>query len=87
MGFNFEDKGFDDYNYWIHTDIRTVDKIIDLLKNIDRNGPLNGIGKPEKLKGRKGMYSRRIDKENRLVYKYSEGNTIILSCKGHYDNI
>lgn len=87
MGFNFEDKGFDDYNYWIHTNIRTVDKIIDLLKNIDRNGPMKGIGKPEKLKGRTGMYSRRIDKENRLVYRYIDGDTVIVSCKGHYEDI
>ena len=42
-------------------------RINELIKDIERNGALNGIGKPEALKYRKG-FSRRIDETNRLVY-------------------
>lgn len=64
---------------------KTLKKINDLLEDIRRNGALQGIGKPESLKRHPG-YSRRIDKENRLVYVIDELNNIkIISCKGHYE--
>ena len=56
-----------------------------LLEDIKRNGALNGIGKPEKLKNRP-EYSRRIDDANRLVYVIDELQNIkIIACRGHYD--
>ena len=67
---------------------KTIKKILarinDLVKSIERDGVLKGIGKPEKLKYHSG-YSRRIDGENRLVYSIDyDGFLHILSCKGHY---
>ena len=60
-------------------------KINDLLEDIQRNGTMKGISKPEKLKYRKG-FSRRIDDGNRLVYDIDElGNIRVISCKGHYE--
>ena len=56
-----------------------------LLKSICRNGSLEGEGKPEKLRYRKG-YSRRIDEKNRLVYFISDNNLYLISCKDHYDD-
>jgi toxin YoeB len=54
-------------------------------KDIDRNGLLNGIGKPEPLKHRKAC-SRRITEEHRLIYNMdSNQNLIIYSCKYHYE--
>ena len=47
---------------------------------------MKGIGKPEKMKYKKGSYSRRIDGANRLVYEVSNDTITIKSCKGHYDN-
>ena len=44
-----------------------VKRINELIKDIDRNGPLTGIGKPEPLKHRKAC-SRRITDEHRLIY-------------------
>ena len=59
-------------------------RINDLIKDIHRSGILNGIGKPEALKGIKA-YSRRIDASNRLVYIGDEKQNLkIISCKGHY---
>ena len=61
------DDGWADYLYWQSQDKKTLKRINELIKDIERNGALNGIGKPEALKYRKG-FSRRIDETNRLVY-------------------
>lgn len=61
-------------------------RINELIKDINRNGSNQGIGKPEPLKYRKA-WSRRITQEHRLVYNFDENKKlIILSCKGHYEN-
>lgn len=78
------DEGWDDYVYWQNQDRKTLNRINDLLKDIERNGVDKGIGKPEKLRYR-GGWSRRIDEKNRLVYDINEqGYLNIISCRGHY---
>lgn len=78
------DGGWDDYIYWREQNLKTLDRINALLKDIERNGVNKGIGKPEKLKHEDG-WSRRIDDKNRLVYKVDEhGYLNIISCRGHY---
>ena len=79
----FEDQGFADYIYWNKQDSKTFDKINQLLKSIERDGILNGLGKPERLKYGAG-YSRRIDEANRLFYKIDNDTIIIKSCRGNY---
>ena len=82
----FSDIAFADYIDWQTSDKKTWQKINELIKNVDRDGAMKGIGKPEKLKHRKGGYSRRIDHANRLVYEVSGDTITILSCKGHYED-
>lgn len=83
--FTFDKKAWPEYLYWQTQDRKTIKKINDLIDDIQRNGPLKGIGKPEALKHRHG-YSRRIDEKNRLIYEIDELQNIkIISCKGHYD--
>ena len=54
------DKAWDDYLYWQTQDKRTLKRINELIKDIDRNGALTGIGKPEALKDNlQGLFSRR----------------------------
>ena len=73
-----------DYMEWQTEDRKTLKKINDLIKDIQRNGPAKGIGKPEPLKHLKA-YSRRIDDANRLIYSADESHNVrIISCKGHY---
>ena len=60
-------------------------KLEDLLNAIDRT-PFTGIGKPERLKGRPGEWSRRIDKYHRLIYKIENDEIIIVECGGHYED-
>lgn len=82
----WSDRAWDDYLYWQTIDKKTLKRINQLVKDIERNGVSEGIGKPEALKYRKG-WSRRIDEKNRLVYDVDEnGNLLIASCRGHYED-
>ena len=82
----WSDRAWEDYLYWQLQDKKTVKKINELVKDIERNGLNKGIGKPEPLKHRKA-WSRRIDHENRLVYNLSSnGDLWIIACKGHYED-
>ena len=60
------DKAWDDYLYWKSQDRKTLKRINQLVRDVERN-PFNGIGKPEPLKGElSSFWSRRIDNVNRL---------------------
>ena len=81
----FSERAWEDYTYWQITDKKILKKINELLKDIQRNGAKEGIGKPEALKYRKA-WSRRINYEHRLIYNIDENkNILIISCKGHYE--
>jgi toxin YoeB len=76
--------GFEDYMYWQTQDKKTLKKINTLILDIARNGH-DGIGKPEPLKYHyQGWWSRRIDEENRLVYRIEEDKIFISACRFHY---
>ena len=71
--------------YWKKTNNTKVQKRIIDLKNAILENPFRGIGKPEPLKYQLiGKWSRRIDKENRFVYRIENDTLIIYSLKGHY---
>jgi toxin YoeB len=83
---SFTKEAWEQYMEWQMTDRRTAAKINALIKDIQRNGFMNGIGKPEALKTRKA-YSRRIDDYHRLVYEADEKQNLrVISCKGHYED-
>jgi toxin YoeB len=80
------DPAWDDYVGWQLEDKRTLRKINQLLKDIDRN-LYKGLGKPEPLTGNlSGFWSRQIDEKNRLVYRIRDNKIEIAQCKGHYDD-
>lgn len=83
----FYDKAWEDYLYFQKNDKKILQKINDLIKDIERNGLLIGTGKPERLKGElNGLYSRRINHEHRLVYYIEDNNLFVVGCKTHYKN-
>ena len=85
MNILFTDTGWEQYTEW--QDKKIIKRINQLLKSISRDGALQGIGKPESLKyDKSGLYSRRIDEVNRLVYEISNNQIIVKSCKGHYED-
>ncbi|MDE6714354.1 MAG: Txe/YoeB family addiction module toxin [Lachnospiraceae bacterium] len=80
----WEESAWEDYCYWQTQDKKTLKRINLLIKDIQRD-PFSGIGKPEPLKGNySSWWSRRIDEENRIVYREKENSIVIASCKGHY---
>ena len=82
----WDEEAWADYLYWQTQDKKTLKKINNLLKDIDRNG-YTGIGKAEPLRGDKsGFWSRRIDACNRLVYRIKDNVIEIASCKDHYED-
>lgn len=82
----WHDTAWGDYLYWQTQDKKTLKRINQLIKDIERNGN-EGVGKPEPLKDNlSGFWSRRIDERHRLVYRIDEesGNIQIAQCRGHY---
>ena len=81
----FSEIVWEDYTSWQLEDKKMLKKINELIKAIKSN-PYEGIGKPEPLKyDFAGFWSRRIDREHRLVYQVTNKEILIYSCKYHYD--
>lgn len=84
MNIIFTPSALQDYQYWAMTDKKTFKKIGILINDISKSN-FSGLGKPEALKYKmQGYWSRRIDDENRLIYKIDETNIVIFSCRYHY---
>ncbi|MBR3722522.1 MAG: Txe/YoeB family addiction module toxin [Selenomonadaceae bacterium] len=80
-------RSWEEYLEWQNEDRKALRRVNALIKDIESNGALNGIGKPEQLRhDLSGWCSRRIDEKNRLVYRVIDNNTLeIAQCKGHYN--
>ena len=75
---------WEDYLYWHGQDRKTLRRINALLTQAARE-PFTGPGKPEPLVGNLFAYwSRRIDQTHRLVYRASDAELVVLSCRYHY---
>jgi len=84
MILSWADNAWDDYLYWQQTDKKILERINLLIKDIKRQ-PIDGIGDPEPLKHNwTGYWSRRINKEHRLVYKVKDEYLTIAQCRYHY---
>lgn len=82
----FTANAWDDYTYWQHQDRKTL-KRLNLLIGAAVREPFSGIGKPEPLVGNySGLWSRRIDEKNRLVYAADDRNLSVIACRFHYDD-
>ena len=77
----------EDQKYWKQTgNARIMKRITTLLADIQKH-PFTGIGKPEALKGDlRGLWSRRITDEHRLVYSIASGKiyVYVFSMRFHY---
>ena len=74
-----------DLGDWEKNDPSVCDKIRQLIDDIKLD-PFRGIGRVERLTGDlEGLYSRRINKQNRFVYEIDGEKVILKSCKGHYE--
>ena len=85
MKITFSKNAWEDYLSWQKDDKKIMKRINQLIKDIQRT-PFSGLGNPEPLKyDLAGLWSRRIDREHRLVYNYKNEEVIIYSCRYHYD--
>ncbi len=81
----FKNSSFDALQEWLRNDTKTAERIVRILQECRRT-PFQGIGKPEPLKGNlKGMWSRRINEKDRIVYEVTETAVIVYSLQGHYE--
>ena len=68
----------------IYVGKKTLKQINLLIENIKRHF-FDGIGNPEPLKHNwAGYWSRRIDREHRLIYKVTDESIAIVQCHYHY---
>ena len=80
----WEERAWSEYLSWQDRDKKTLKRINSLIKDIQRN-PYEGIGKPEPLKGNlSGMWSRRIDAYNRIVYFEKDDVVYVVQCASHH---
>ncbi len=86
MKITWAELAWEDYLYWQQNDRSKLKRINKLIKDITRDDPFDGIGEPEPLKfNLSGYWSRRIDREHRLVYKViASDNLLIAQCRYHY---
>ncbi len=83
----YTDKALKDVKYWKKNKNTKIQKRITELLEAIQTSPYSGIGNPEALKHQlSGYWSRRINKEHRIVYRViDEDNTIeIDSLRHHY---
>lgn len=79
----FLDEAWNEYVTWQQEDRKTLKRINNLIKSIQRAGLGAGLGKPERLKYQDG-WSRRINSKNQLVYTMINSHLVIIACKNHY---
>ena len=86
MKIQFDETGWEQFQYWLEQDKKTLKKINKLLDDISQNGN-TGLGHPEPLKGNlSGFWSRKIDEKNRLVYIIENDVVTVVQCKNHYND-
>ena len=84
MKITFTQSAWEEYLFWQSTSPKTLKRINSLIKETARN-PYTGIGKPEGLKHMlSGYWSRRVDQQNRMVYKVEEDSLLIIQLRYHY---
>lgn len=80
----FHEQAWDDYLYWQQQDRKMLVRLNSLIKECTRT-PFDGTGKPEPLKGQlSGWWSRRLNREHRLVSRIEEDQLLIAQCRYHY---
>jgi toxin YoeB len=80
----FHEQAWDDYLFLQQQDRKMLTRLNGLIKECTRT-PFDGTGKPEPLKGQlSGWWSRRLNREHRLVYRVEEDQLLIAQCRYHY---
>ncbi len=80
----FDRDFLEDLSHWVATDRKIALKVLALVEDIRRD-PFQGIGKPEPLRHLgPGIWSRRITREHRLVYRVTDERLMFAQARYHY---
>jgi len=81
----FSEQAWEDYQFWVINDRKTLKRINQLIRDTARD-PFRGVGKPEPLRHLlKGYWSRRINEEHRMVYCVKENQLMLAQLRYHYE--
>lgn len=84
MKVRFTESAAREVAFWKESNPAIVSRISSLIESI-RTTPFTGIGKPEPLKhDLVGCWSRRINREHRLVYRIEHDEVVVIQCRYHY---
>ena len=82
----FEGDTWDSYERLRTRDKKLHRSLCRVLKEMLREDPARGLGKPERLKhSLTGLWSRRISQKDRVIYAFDEQAIYIYAIGGHYD--
>lgn len=80
----FAEAAWEDYFHWQAQDQKLLARLNGLIEECTRT-PFKGTGKPEPLRGTlSGWWSRRLNREHRLVYQVRDDSLFIAQCRGHH---
>lgn len=80
----FEPEFRDDLRFWLETNRKTLVRIFELVEAVMRD-PSSGIGKPEPMRHLgPNVWSRRVTKEHRMLYRVSDERVNFLQARFHY---
>ncbi len=83
----FEGKTWEVYEELRQKDKKQHEQLCRILKEMLRNDPRTGLGKPEPLKyNLTGLWSRRLSQKDRLIYRFDDQAIFIFAIGGHYDD-
>ena len=83
----FEGKTWETYEELREKDKKLHKALCKLLKEMLRDEPSTGMGKPEQLRHNlSGFWSKRISQKDRLIYKFDENSIYIFAIGGHYED-
>jgi len=82
----FEGDSWSEYEKLRVDDKKAHIKLRQILKEMLRNDPAKGIGKPEQLKcDLSGYWSRRLTRYHRVVYRFDGEALFVTAIGGHYE--
>jgi toxin YoeB len=82
----FEGRTWERYEDLRRQNPRLHTSLCQMLKEMLRDNPATGLGKPEPLKhALSGLWSRRLSRYDRLIYRFDETRVYIFAIGGHYD--
>ena len=81
----FSEQTWEDYQFWVVNDRKTLKRINQLIRDTARD-PFSGVGKPEPLRHLlKGYWSRRINEEHRMVYCVKDDQLMLAQLRYLYE--